>query len=172
VGAAQIASAFEFAESLGTTDNPLRAVADSLKQVAQEVDPADAVAAAISGKAITSLTDEDYGRAEGVVSMASLFKKDVGKWTVVLPSGERRPLQPVEHAEAAQRVKESLSQCQEAFGLTRDQILALAVAALCSPQEQKEGSTAGTPSNEHADADGPNRQAQVPQEGTVPGPVG
>src|SRR5262249_55972620 len=117
VGPAQIALAFEFAESLGTVDNPLHGVAESLKEVTQAVDPADAVAAAISGKAITSLTDEDYGRAEGVISMVGLFKKDVGKWVVVLPSGERRSLQPVEHAEAAQRVRESLVQCQKAFGL-------------------------------------------------------
>src|SRR5262249_29612064 len=148
VGAAQIASALEFAESLGTTDNPLRAVADSLKQVTPEVDPADAVAAAISGKAITSLTDEDYGRAEGVVSMAGLIKKDVGKWVVLLPSGERRSLQPVEHPEAAQKVRESLSQCQKAFGLTRDQVIALAVGALCSPEEQKEEPPADRPSIE------------------------
>ena len=172
VGSAQIASAFEFAESLGAEDNPLHAVAESLKDTPQEVDPADAVAAAISGKSIASLTDEDYGRAEGVVSMAGLLKKDVGKWVVVLPSGERRSLDPVEHAEAAQRVRESLNQCQQTFGLSRDQILAIAVGALCSPEEQRAEPPAGNVSNDHADVEEAQRHAPVPEDGTVPGTVG
>jgi hypothetical protein len=129
VDAGEVAAALSFTEKLPPGDNPLKQVYDRVKEAPQGADVTDIVASAISGKPVTSLTDEDYGRAEGVLRMTPLVKPDTSKYVLVTPSGERRSLPAVENPPAAQAVTEDLSRSLKTFGLTRDELLSLAVSA-------------------------------------------
>jgi len=131
VDAGEVATALEFTESLTASgDNPLRQVYQRVKDAPQEADVTDIVASAISGKPVTSLTDEDYGRAEGVLRMAPLVKHDAGSYVLLTPNGERHSLPAIENAAAAEALAEDLVKSLRAFGLTRDELLSLAVRAV------------------------------------------
>ena len=104
--------------------------------------------------------------------MAGLLRKDLGKWVLILPSGQRRSITPVEHAEAAQRILESLTQCQEVFGLSSDQMLALVIGTLCQAQEQTEDLLTGDAPNWNADEGESEQHVRATEDGTVPGTIG
>lgn len=130
VDAGEVASALSFTEKLPPGDNPLKQVYDRVKEAPHGADVTDIVASAISGKPVTSLTDEDYGRADGVLRMTSLVKPDTSNYMLVTPSGERRSLPTVENPSASRAITEDLLRSLQTFGLTRDELLSLAVSAL------------------------------------------
>jgi hypothetical protein len=130
VDAGEVAATLSFTEKLPPGDNPLKQVYDRVKDAPQGADVTDIVASAISGKPVASLTDEDYGRAEGVLRMTPLVKPDTSNYVLVAPSGERRSLPAVENSPASQAITEDLSRSLRTFGLTRDELLSLAVSAV------------------------------------------
>jgi hypothetical protein len=62
-------------EVVGTTDNPLSRVAQRLADAPPE-DVVVTLATAVSGKAASALTDEDFGRAAGMMEIASAIAKE------------------------------------------------------------------------------------------------
>ena len=96
-------------------------------------DLVEEVAAAISNKPTANLTDEDYGRAVGMLEVfAAIGPATDGHTVLVLPSGERRSLPTVDNPIARAQIQTAIQSWQDSFGLTPDQAAALAVSEIYS----------------------------------------
>jgi hypothetical protein len=131
---AHIAQKLKDLSGLCGDDNPLGRVVEKLDAGTEVGDLVEEVAAAISSKAASSLTDEDYGRAAGVLEMAASLPAERG--TVILPSGERRSLQAVTDEAAEHSITADVRGWRGTLGLSPDQLASLALKAIYSAVEQ------------------------------------
>jgi hypothetical protein len=118
-------------------NSPIRSVVEKLQQPGDSGDVIDDIASAISGKAATALTDEDYGRAVGVIEMASVFQKLVSQFAVILPTGERRVLEPSPDSGQAKAISKVIGELKNSVPLTTDQLthaILSEIYNLASPQ--------------------------------------
>jgi hypothetical protein len=90
----------------------------------------DEIAAAVSGKTPTALTEEDYGRAVGVVEMASVFRQLARQFAVVLPSGERRVLTASVDPAALVQAESDIEKWRHGNAMTQDHLACLALCAI------------------------------------------
>ena len=103
-------------------------------------DPAVALPAVLSGKPPESLTDEDFGRARGVVEVAVTLREQqrqqqaAGQYVVLLPSGERRNLSPPPEPGADDRIAADVSRWQSELPLTAEELAFVALRALLAQE--------------------------------------
>jgi len=99
-------------------------------------DPAVALPAVLSGKPPESLTDEDFGRARGVVEVAVTLREQqrqqqaAGQYVVLLPSGQRRNLSPPAEPGAEVRIAADVSRWRSELPLAAEQLAFVALRAL------------------------------------------
>ncbi len=104
-----VAALLEAGNACGGDDNPFKRIAERVAATSP-ADPIEAVAAAVSGKPPAALTDEDFGKASGILEAAAAVRKQEaqhrasGHYVVVLPSGERRSLKSPLQKDAEKRV--------------------------------------------------------------------
>lgn len=113
-----------------TDNNPIQKAVEGLKQARPNSDPIDNVASAISDKPPENLTEEDYGRASGILEMAQLLKGKEGDLEILLPTGERRKLLDITDDEAKQKICDDVSVWFKEFSLTHDQLAALVIRVI------------------------------------------
>lgn len=88
------------------------------------------IVAAVSGKEVRQLKDEDFGRASGMLEVLQSIAPPAGRVTIILPDGNRSELTEFAHEDALRQVREALAGWQTAFGLTAQQLAAVAVSAI------------------------------------------
>jgi hypothetical protein len=133
VDPSRLASVMKPLERLASSNTPIREIVDRLNAVPDTGDIVDKVTAAIANKSANSLTDEDFGRAAGVLEVAAALALDDGKATILLPSG-KRTLAAVVHPEAKRRIEEDVHAWHDKFGLSQDQAASLAIDAIYAPE--------------------------------------
>jgi hypothetical protein len=91
----------------------------------------------ITGKRPENLTEEDYGKAAGILEVASDIKKsndnrrERQSIEIVEPSGKRTEYTLVEHKEAISWVMQKLCELADLFSLSSESAKAIAVGAIC-----------------------------------------
>jgi hypothetical protein len=122
-------------EMVGETENSLCQVAQRLAEQSSE-DIVISLATAVSGKAASALTDEDFGRAAGMMEVTSALAKQQaehasrGQYLIVLPNGQRRTIVgPVEHEPDGSIIAE-LADWRKRFSLTDDDAAFFALSML------------------------------------------
>lgn len=120
------------------SDNyPLFRSLDALDQTMEDSDPLDAVASAISGKASVKLTEEDFGKAIGVLEIASAIKDANNKrcerdeFEIVEPNGKRRRFGRFQHEEGLALVSRQLHQLASEFSISVEEAKSLLIQAIC-----------------------------------------
>lgn len=122
-----VAALQEAGKACGGDDNTFKRIADRVA-AASPADPIEAVAAAVSGKPPAALTDEDFGKASGILEAAAAVRKQEaqhrasGQYMVVLPSGERRSLKSALQEDAEKQVAAGISRWRTDLSLPADQI--------------------------------------------------
>jgi hypothetical protein len=93
------------------------------------------VVAAVANKEARQLSQEDYGRASGILEVIQSLTPAAGRVTVILPDGRRREFPEFSHEQALPQILQSVRDWQAAFALTPEQIAAmLLVGVLASPE--------------------------------------
>ena len=122
-------------EFVGATDNPLSRVAQQLADAPPE-DVVVSLASAVSGKTASALTDEDFGRAAGMMEIASALAKERseqsarGQYLVVLPNGQRRMITGPGECEQDGSIVADLVDWRRRFSLTADDAAFIALSTL------------------------------------------
>ena len=122
-------------EAVGATDNPLSRVAQRLADAPPE-DVVVSLASAVSGKTASALTDEDFGRAAGMMEIASALAKERseqsarGQYLVVLPNGQRRVITGPGDCEQDGSIVADLVDWRRRFSLTADDAAFIALSTL------------------------------------------
>ncbi len=122
-------------EPVGATDNPLSRVAQRLADAPPE-DVVVSLASAVSGKTASALTDEDFGRAAGMMEIASALAKERseqsarGQYLVVLPNGQRRTITGPGEREADGSIIADLVDWRRRFSLTAEDAAFIALSTL------------------------------------------
>ena len=88
------------------------------------------VVAAVSNKETRQLSQEDYGRAAGILEVIQSLAPPQGRTTVVLPDGSKRDLPHFVHEQASAQVRDAVRGWQTAFSLSPEQIAALLLDAV------------------------------------------
>ena len=123
-------------DNFGTETNPIREVADRLSDVSVDADPLQEIAVAISKKSADRLTEEDYGRAVGVLEVAGAIKKARAQrgsnceYEVLFPDGKRQVFIGFQNEEAATSLASALEEVAGRFSLTPDQVVVLTLQTL------------------------------------------
>ncbi|MBP3955362.1 hypothetical protein J8F10_08725 [Gemmata sp. G18] len=95
------------------------------------------VVAAVANKEARQLSQEDYGRASGILEVIQSLAPSKGKMTVIMPDGGRREFPEFTHDEALVQVRQALRGWRDTFALDPDQLAALlltVVFAKCEPE--------------------------------------
>ena len=90
-----------------------------------EGDLIEEIVAAVANKEARQLSQEDYGRASGILEVLQSFTPPAGSITVVLPNGTRRKVPEFTHDEAYQQIRLAIRGWQESFSLTSEQVAAV-----------------------------------------------
>ncbi len=98
------------------------------------------VVAAISNKETRQLTQEDYGRASGILEVLQSLAPPQGRMTVVLPDGGRRELPVFAHEQACSQIREAVRAWQTAYSLSPEQTAALLLGVVFSDSSAKANS--------------------------------
>lgn len=132
----------KLAEVIRSVSDVVAGPGSRFQQIADQLDhedypdPAVALPAVLAGKPAESLTDEDFGRARGVVEVAVTLREQqrqqqaAGQYVVLLPSGQRRNLSPLTEPGAADRIAADIQRWRDQTGLTADQLAFLALRTL------------------------------------------
>lgn len=88
------------------------------------------IVAAVSGKEVRQLKDEDFGRASGMLEVLQSIAPPAGHVTIILPDGYRTELTEFVHNDALHQVRAAITAWQTAFGLTAQQVAVVAVSAI------------------------------------------
>jgi hypothetical protein len=136
---ARVVRAIKPLERLAPSNAPIKQIVERLSVPQEAGDIVEKVAAAIANKAPASLTDEDYGRAAGMLEIAAAIGVQDNKTTILLPVGGKRSLQEVVHPEAKSRIDSDVRVWRDTFNLSPDQIAALAIDAIYSAIEEQGG---------------------------------
>ena len=133
---AKVVAAFlEAGNACGGDDNPFKRIAERVAATSP-ADPIEAVAAAVSGKPPAALTDEDFGKASGILEAAAAVRKQEaqhrasGHYVVVLPSGECRSLKSPLQKDAEKRVAADVCRWRMELSLPVDKIAFSVLRAL------------------------------------------
>lgn len=125
------------------------------------------LASAVSGKTASALTDEDFGRAAGMMEIASALAKERsehsarGQYLVVLPNGQRRMITRPGECEPDGSIVADLVDWRRRFSLTADDAAFIALSTLFPPDGDAEPRGEDAPSgdrsgNESAEAEASN----------------
>lgn len=113
-----------------------------------EVDLIEEIVAAVANKEARQLSQEDYGRASGILEVLQSFTPQVqsftpqaGNITVVLPNGTRRKVPEFTHDEAFHQIQLGIKGWQQTFSLTSDQVVAVILAVVAKPEPPQCGGT-------------------------------
>jgi hypothetical protein len=131
----RVVQAIKPLEKLAPNNAPIKEIVKRLNAPQEAGDIVEKVAAAIANKTPASLTDEDYGRAAGMLEIAAAIGVEDNKATILLPVGEKRTLHEVVHPEAQSQIKSDVQVWRSTFNLSPDEIAALAIDAIYSPIE-------------------------------------
>jgi len=141
-------------EFVGATDNPLARVAQQLADAPPE-DVVVSLASAVSGKTASALTDEDFGRAAGMMEIASALAKERseqnsrGQYLVVLPNGQRRMITRPGECEQDGSIVADLVDWRRRFSLTADNAAFIALSTLFPVDVDAEPPGQETPPMDH-----------------------
>ena len=122
-------------EAVGTSDNVLAQVADKLAGDFSD-DVATSLAKAVSGKPASALTDEDFGRAAGMMEVASVLAKQQAErrlghqYLITLPNGCRLTLARSKEQDADGAASTELIAWRNRFSLAVEQAAFIALSAL------------------------------------------
>jgi len=151
-------------ELVGATDNPLSRVAQRLADAPSE-DVVVSLASAVSGKTASALTDEDFGRAAGMMEIASALAKERseqsvrGQYVVVLPNGGRRTIAGPGEREQDGAIVADLLDWRKKFSLTAEGAAFIALSTLLSAEGEASPPGQETPPVDR-DADESQQAAQ------------
>jgi hypothetical protein len=110
---------------------------DSLVREGKPDSTIEEVIGVITGKRPENLTEEDYGKAAGILEIASDIQKSNENRRqrqsieVVEPSGKRTQYNLVEHKEAISWIEQKLHELAEQFSLSGESAKAIAIGAIC-----------------------------------------
>jgi hypothetical protein len=99
-----------------------------------KADLIEQVVAAISNKETRQLSQEDYGRASGILEIIQSFTPPQGHITIVLPSGGRKELPTFTHDQAREHIRRAVQDWQSAYSLSPEQTAALLLGLLFPDQ--------------------------------------
>jgi hypothetical protein len=117
-------------------DSPILKSSKELEDSKGNIDTLEAVASAVSGKPRESLTEEDFGKAVGVLEVASELssaearRRELGEFELIHPGGTRRRYARVENEEALSWIAMQLKEAAEQFSVEADALGSLAIQAL------------------------------------------
>jgi hypothetical protein len=83
------------------------------------------VVAAVANKEARQLSQEDYGRASGILEVIQSLAPTSGRMTVIMPDGGRREFPEFAHDEAVVQVRQAVRGWRDAFSLNPEQLAAL-----------------------------------------------
>lgn len=86
------------------------------------------VVAAVANKEARQLSQEDYGRASGILEVIQSLAPTSGRVTVIMPDGGRRELPEFTHDEAVAQVRQAVRGWRDAYSLNAEQLAALLLA--------------------------------------------
>lgn len=138
----RLIDALQSIDDFGLPDNPIRQIADKLASASTDADPLGQIAAAVSQKTIEDLTEEDYGKAVGVLEVASALKKvrtdrkEKAEYELISPAGIKKVVITFDHGEAANHVLSLLRDIGSRFSLTTNQVTAIVLQVLSSSEDQ------------------------------------
>lgn len=113
----------------GPENRVITPIVDRLAAGDGKGDLIEEIVAAVSGKEVRQLSQEDYGRASGMLEVLQSITPPAGRVTIIMPDGKRNALTEFTHEEALRQVKDALAAWQTAFSLTPEQVAAVAVTA-------------------------------------------
>jgi hypothetical protein len=135
---------------VGQPGNPLSQVADRLADQGSE-DAAVLLAVAVTGKTAAALTDEDFGRAKGIMDIAGPLAKQQaelakqqkeqkarGDYVVSLPNGQRRTIAAVAESVRESAIVADLVAWQSRFSLTANDAVFFALRELFASDSDSE----------------------------------
>lgn len=118
------------------TDNRMIApIMQRLKESDGEGDLIEEIVAAVANKEARQLSQEDYGRASGILEVLQSFTPAAGNITVVLPNGTRRKIPEFAHENAGQQIRLAIKGWQEQFALSSEQLAAVILEAVATSPE-------------------------------------
>ena len=130
--AQQVQQALRILPTAGTQDG-LKKAGERLSQLTTTTnDPIDNIVSALADRPVANLTEEDYGRAVGVLEVVSRFRNSDG-YTVCLPSGESVVIPQCENPEVLGRIVTALEELEKDLSLSPDQLVALVLKAVYCP---------------------------------------
>jgi hypothetical protein len=88
------------------------------------------IVAAVSGKEVRQLKDEDFGRASGMLEVLQSIAPPAGRVTIITPDGNRSELAEFAHEDALRQMRDVLASWQAAFALTPEQVATVAIRAI------------------------------------------
>ena len=133
-----IAKALRNAAAQFSQDSILSRTSDILEQEPEIPKTLESVVAALSKKRPENLTEEDYGKAAGILEITAEIKRndeqrrERQEYELVEPDGKRRRFAKIENREATEWFKHRLSDLIEQFSLSGDDAKAVALATICS----------------------------------------
>lgn len=113
---------------------------DFLEQESDKPKTLESVVAALSKKRPENLTEEDFGKAAGILEITAEIKKNNEKrqerqeFELVTPDGKRRRFARIENPKATDWINQRLQDLVEQFSLTGDEAKSLAIATICSAE--------------------------------------
>jgi hypothetical protein len=137
-----VVESFRRAEAIAGPDNKMLApIMQRLVESDAEGDLIEEIVAAVANKEARQLSQEDYGRASGILEVLQSFTPAAGDITVVLPNGTRRRVPEFTHEAACQQIRLALKGWQESFSLSSEQVAAviLEVVATQTPDTPQIG---------------------------------
>ena len=129
--------ALEDVESLVVEGNPFQKVIQKVQNTEPGTDPIDSIASAISDKSPQNLTEEDYGRAIGILDVAQYLKKTDGRYVIILPSGEKRFLTDKISDDVESIVFDDIKNWRMTFKVSNDELAYTVIRAIYS--DSKDG---------------------------------
>ena len=123
--------------SRGLDNGLIRPIVQRLVASAGNAELIEEVVAAVSNKETRQLSQEDYGRASGILEVLQSLAPHGGRTAVVLPDGSRRDLPAFAHEQASVQMRETVRGWQVAFSLSPEQTAALLLDAVYSDKRSR-----------------------------------
>jgi hypothetical protein len=132
----KVVEAIKPLQRFATENDSIRKVIERLENAPEGGDLAEEVAAAIANKPTANLTDEDFGRAAGMLEVIAAISPPKDGTVVLLPNGERRVLPSVQESAIFARVESDVKAWRQGVSLSQDESAALALAAIYARVEE------------------------------------
>jgi len=121
-------------------DSILSRTSDILEQESQVPKTLESVVAALSNKRPENLTEEDYGKAAGILQITAEIKKtnehrrERQEFELVDPNGKRLRFAKIENSDAAEWFKLRINDLIVQFSLSSDEASSVALAIICNTE--------------------------------------